>query len=125
MPRTPLGRMLARALRRRCPRCGGGGIFSSWGRLVSRCPSCGHSFERESGYWVGALTVNLAVTEIVFGVVFVATMFATLPDIPWLPLLLVALGTNLVLPILFYPYSKTTWMALDLYFDPAPDEKLR
>jgi uncharacterized protein (DUF983 family) len=103
---------------RRCPRCGGRKIFASWFRLEPACPACGYSFERESGYWVGAIQVNLAVTESLFMLVFLITLFATMPAVPWQPLLIVALVTNAVFPWFFYPYSKTLWMALDLYFHP-------
>ncbi|HVL63772.1 MAG TPA: DUF983 domain-containing protein [Actinomycetota bacterium] len=123
MTRTPrdhlypsLGTMLRRALRRRCPRCGGGNIFGGYFRLRRACPTCGHLFERESGYWVSAMIVNTAVTEAIFGILFVTVLFATIPDVRWVPLLAIGLGTNLLIPIFFYPYSKTVWMAIDLHF---------
>ena len=107
---------MKRGLLRHCPRCGGKRIFSGWWSLRSRCPTCDYSFERESGYWVGAIIVNTAVTEALFGLLFVGTLIATIPDVPWQPLLAVALVTNGIFPWLFYPYSKTIWMALDLHF---------
>jgi hypothetical protein len=39
-----------------------------------------------------------------------------MPDIEWGPLLAVGLITNAVVPVLLYPYSKSVWMAFDLYF---------
>ena len=33
--------LLWRALRLRCPNCGGGPIFDSWLRMRGRCPRCG------------------------------------------------------------------------------------
>ena len=108
--------MLTRALARRCPRCGGGGIFDGYFRLKPSCPACSHAFERESGYWVGAMIVNTAVTETIFGILFVTVLILTIPDVQWIPLLAVALGTNALIPVAFYPYSKTLWMAIDLHF---------
>jgi uncharacterized protein (DUF983 family) len=107
---------MARGLRRRCPRCGNGGIFDSYFKLKQRCPTCGYSFERESGYWVGAIIINMAVAEIVFFVLFIAVVLATMPDVDWVALLVVALVTNAIMPVIFYPFSKTVWMAGDLYF---------
>jgi uncharacterized protein (DUF983 family) len=115
-----LGQLIGRALRRRCPRCGGPKVFSGWFSLKPACPTCGYNFERESGYWVGAIQVNIAVTETLFVLFFLVTLFVTMPDVPWQPLLVVALVTNLVFPWFFYPYSKTLWMAIDLYFHPKP-----
>ncbi|MDQ3941256.1 MAG: DUF983 domain-containing protein [Actinomycetota bacterium] len=113
-----LGTLLWRGLRRRCPVCGSKGIFRSWGQLSERCPTCGYSFVREEGYWVSAIIVNTAVIEAVFGLVFVVILIATAPDVAWVPLLTVGLVGNLLIPILFYPRSKTLWMAIDLFFHP-------
>jgi len=115
--RETLGRAVLRGLRRRCPRCGNAGIFNSYFKLKENCPTCGYSFERESGYWVGAMTVNMAVAEAMFFVVFIVVVLATMPDVEWIPLLLVALITNAIVPVLFYPFSKTVWMAGDLHFN--------
>jgi hypothetical protein len=54
-----------------------------------------------------------------FGIFFVATLILTAPDFPWVPLLLVAVGTNAFVPLVFYPLSKTIWVAFDLYMHPA------
>jgi uncharacterized protein (DUF983 family) len=103
-------------LLKHCPVCGSGGLFTRWMRLREVCPRCGYRFERESGYWVGAIIINLAVTEILFGVLFITTLLLTAPEVPWQPLLIVALATNGIFPWIFYPFSKTIWMAFDLYF---------
>lgn len=109
---------LARGLRKRCPRCGDGKVFSSFFTMRSRCPVCGYSFEREEGYWTGAMIVNIAACEVWFFVLFVGVLIATLPGVAWGPVLVIALITNGLLPVVFYPHSKTIWMALDLYFHP-------
>lgn len=117
------GRALSRGLRRRCPRCGSRGTFESYFKLRERCPACGYQFERESGYWVGAITINMVVAEATFFGVFLAVVLLTMPGVDWGPLLLVAFGTNAVVPVLFYPFSKTVWMAVDLYFHPYKKEE--
>jgi hypothetical protein len=38
------------------------------------------------------------------------------PDIDWVTLLVIGAATNLIFPLLFYPFSKTIWMAFDLVF---------
>ena len=116
--RLGLGALLARALRRRCPICGVGIPFEGWFRMKPECPQCGHHYEREDGYWVSAMIVNTAVTEAVFGIGFVAVLIATIPDVAWVPVLIVGAVTNVVVPILFYPLSKTVWVALDVFFHP-------
>ncbi len=93
-------------------------MFRTWWRMLAACSVCGYSYEREEGYWVGALIINLAVAELCFALLFAVVVVVTMPEIPWQPLLAAALVTNAVLPALFYPYSKTLWMALDLYLHP-------
>lgn len=87
--------------------------------MVEACPHCGYSFSREEGYWVGALIVNIAVAEAWFAVLFAVVVLATMPDVAWVPLLVVGVVTNTLLPAFFYPYSKTLWMAVHLYFNPG------
>lgn len=113
-----LGKLIRRGMRKKCPNCGSGGIFDSWFKLKARCPTCSYPFEREEGYWVSAIIVNTAVIEGLFLIVFLATVLATAPDVEWVPLLIIAVVMNLVFPIFFYPFSKTVWMGIDLYFHP-------
>lgn len=114
--------MLRRAARLRCPRCGGGGLFTRWFGMVPVCPTCRLDFEREEGYWTGAMMVNLAVTEGVFLVVFVGLVLATAPDVPWRTVLIVVVALNLALPLVFFPFSRTLWLAGDLALRRAMDE---
>ena len=114
-----LGKLIGRGLAKKCPVCGRGKVFESWFKMRDRCPSCGYGFEREEGYWVGALIVNIAFAEAWFAVLFVTVLLATAPDVAWMPLLVIALVTNGLLPVIFYPYSRSLWMAVDLYFHPA------
>lgn len=80
---------------------------------MENCPRCGLHFERESGYWAGALAINIIVAGGLFAVVFVALVAATIPKIPVVPLLLVLVPIVLIVPIAYYPFSKTVWMAVD------------
>ncbi len=82
--------------------------------MVDQCPGCGLRFEREEGYWVGGLIVNIAVTELAFLVVLVGGAALFWPDVRWGWLTVVALAVNGIVPVVFYPFSKTIWVALDL-----------
>ncbi|HVR78746.1 MAG TPA: DUF983 domain-containing protein [Acidimicrobiia bacterium] len=120
-PSTPI--MLGRALRRRCPRCGGK-AFSSFFHLDEHCDRCGLGFEREEGYWVGALIINTIVTFGSFLVLFAGGMILFWPDVPWGALMAVTIGVNAVLPVIFYPFSKTIWLALELSWHPLEAEEV-
>jgi uncharacterized protein (DUF983 family) len=104
---------LWRGVRRHCPRCGRGGLFTGFFTLRPSCPGCELRFEREEGYWVGAMIVNIAVTELVFGIVLVGGVLLWWPDVPWGALTIAAIAINAVVPIVFYPWSKTIWLGVD------------
>jgi uncharacterized protein (DUF983 family) len=109
----PLGRALARGATRRCPRCGAGHLFHKWFRMEPTCPRCGLVFEREAGYWTGALAINIILVGGVFAVAFVIALVLTIPDVPVVPLLAILVPIMIVGPILAYPFSKTLWVAVD------------
>ena len=113
-----LGTLLGRGLRKKCPVCAGGNLFDGWFKLRTRCPTCGYSFSREEGYWVSAIIVNVGVIQVMFIILFVVIVLATAPDVEWAPLLILGGTMNLLFPIFWYPFSKTLWMAIDLYFHP-------
>lgn len=115
--------MLGRALRRRCPLCGERAIFARWGELVPRCPGCGYSFEREEGYWVGAMIVNLGAAQGLFFAVFLGGIALTWPDVPWTGLLVACLVTVGAFPVWFYPRSKTLWVWLDRRVHPYGEDR--
>src|SRR6185295_6555829 len=73
--------LLWRAARRRCPRCGGKGIFSAWLKLRERCPTCGYRFEREEGFFTGVYLVNYALVAVAIVVeLFVYVVYANAHD---------------------------------------------
>ena len=108
--------MLARGFTRRCARCGSGHLFRGYFTMVENCPRCGLHFEREEGYWAGALAINIMVSGALFAIVFVAALVATAPDIPVVPVLAILVPLMIVVPTLFYPVSKTAWVAVDRAF---------
>lgn len=105
--------VLARGFTRRCPRCGSGHLFHRYFTLIEDCPRCGLHFEREPGYWAGALAINIVCVGGLFAVVFVTLIALTIPNIPVIPLLVVLVPITAVGPVVWYPFSKTLWMAVD------------
>ena len=106
-------KLFARGFTRRCPRCGSGHLFHHYFTMVPDCPRCRLYFEREPGYWTGALAINIAVIFAIFVVAFVVILAFTVPDVPVGPTLAILVPVMVIGPILFYPFSKTVWMAVD------------
>lgn len=113
-------RMLARAMRKRCPRCGSGGLFHSWFKMRDRCPRCGYRFVREEGFWLGGYVINFAVAELALGVVLIALLVVLITGrTPRTWVWIVAgVSTQFVVPALFFPFSRTVWAAFDLIMHP-------
>lgn len=92
--------------------------------MREHCPGCGLRFEREPGYWVGAVTINTTVIFGTFLVVFGGLVVLTWPEVPWLTVLIVTAAANVLIPTLFYPISKTVWLALEMGWHPLEPEEI-
>ena len=116
--------MLAgRALRLRCPHCGGRPVFTRWLRMLPNCPVCGFRFERgERGYWLGAYFVNLVIIETTFVAWFGSLLLLTWPSPPWTLLWASSIGLMAAVPFLAFPWSRTLFLAFDLLIRPANAE---
>jgi uncharacterized protein (DUF983 family) len=110
-----------RALTLRCPHCCIRGVLRHWLAMRDSCPNCGLSLA--TGNRAGAYILNLFASELLALVVIVGIVVRTWPDPPynllqWLvPMLMV------VAPLIFYPFSKLAFVAIDLAMHPdaAPD----
>lgn len=104
-------------LRQRCPRCHRGRMFSGWIRMYAACPVCRYAFEREPGYFVGAMYVSyaLAVPTLVLLAVLVHWLVPS-----WYGLSLLGATLLVFLPLvpLIFRYSRAIWAHLDWTIDP-------
>jgi uncharacterized protein (DUF983 family) len=117
--------MVARALLRRCPNCGGRGIFAGYTKLREQCPHCGLRLQRgESDYFIGAYLLNLVAVEILFALLLAAIIIATYPHTPWALVQWGGLVLMLSGAVLCYPFAKSIWLAADLIFRPVSPEEM-
>ena len=111
-------RLLSRGLRRRCPLCGGGGVFETFFTVRERCPRCNFPIQREEGHWLGAIGINMIVTLSLLFVTMLVAFLLTIEErraaLVLVPCLLVAGLT----PVLFFGSSHTVWSAIDLAMRP-------
>ena len=108
--------VLFRGLTRRCARCGSGKLFRRWVTMVPDCPRCGLHFEREPGYWAGALAINFVCTGGLLVMTLIAALVLTIPEVHVAPILAVLIPIAVLGPIVWYPFSKTLWLAIDQAF---------
>ena len=117
--------MLVRALRLRCPNCGGKGLLVSWSKLAVSCPRCRLRPQRgESDYFLGGMMFNIALAEGVFVILLVGTLAITWPRVPWTLLQFGAPVAMILAPILLYPVSRLVWLAFDLMLRPVTPNDL-
>lgn len=104
--------LLIRGLLLRCPYCGSGGIVRPPFWIHTCCPRCGYRFAPEDGYFLGGYAINLVVVEIIAVAAIVIVLLRS--NLSLLEQEVIGIGAAILLPILFFPWSRTLWMALDL-----------
>lgn len=116
--RPPAFRTLAHGARLCCPACGRRSIFQSPFRVRHYCPACGAVFQREEGFFVGAIMLNVVTTE----AVVLAAGGLTLLLFPGRDSLLLGLlfAVALLFPIAFYHHAWSLWLAGDHLFEGLP-----
>jgi uncharacterized protein (DUF983 family) len=105
----------------RCPRCREGSIFASGfagivGLMNQTCAVCGLRFEREAGYFLGAMYVSYGLG--VFTVLPVAVILAVVVEWPLAAVLAVMVVQTLISVPLFLRFSRLLWLYLDQSIDP-------
>jgi uncharacterized protein (DUF983 family) len=108
-------------LRQMCPRCRAArifrkSIFTGFPRMHECCPNCGLKFEREQGYFLGAMYISYGlalITIVALGLLLWALTSWSLQKIAlWAILLFLPLAPTLTL------FSRVLWIYLDQAFDP-------
>ena len=83
------------------------------------CNDCHLKFEREQGYFVGAIYINYAATVLIavpgFFILDALTNITINQQLAiWTPF-------TVVFPLLFFHHSRSLWLVLDHWFNPARD----
>jgi uncharacterized protein (DUF983 family) len=105
----------------KCPRCRKGPVFKPvLGRTILSmypdCPNCGLHFERESGYFVGAMYVSYTI-----GVGLVLPLALALVLIAgwgYIPVTTIAIVETLVIMPLAFRWARVFWLHMDYAFFP-------
>ena len=67
---------------------------------------------------------NIIASELLFVLVFLGVVLVTWPSPPWRLLQYGGIILMILAPALFFPFSKTLFLAFDLLFRPATREEL-
>jgi uncharacterized protein (DUF983 family) len=107
-------------LRQRCPRCREGRVFRTSVRMNDTCPVCGLPFEREQGYFLGAMYVSYTLSMVCLGLLMWGA-WLLLPDWDLGVLVLVACVVYLPFVPLVFRYSRVIWIHFDRWAWPGPN----
>ncbi|HET9808334.1 MAG TPA: DUF983 domain-containing protein [Candidatus Limnocylindria bacterium] len=110
-------RRLAAVFALRCPRCLKGRVWRRFVSMNPNCPECGFVFERESGYFAGAMVVSYALAVPILAAIVIALI--TLGGLDAVVALIVGNTTYLVLVPFIFRYSRVVWLHLDWLIDPG------
>lgn len=115
-------RVLARGLLLACPRCGGRGLFVHPLKVRDRCPRCRLRLEREEGGFLGAMTLNFAMTVAAWLALLAIWLVIDLPDVQVTALTVASIVLMIAAPLGLWSVSKTLWAAIDyLVYRSDPD----
>lgn len=88
--------------------------------MYERCPVCGWRYEREEGYWTGAIAINLVITELLIALVAVPlAIYLAMAQQPITLLIAIGLPMPFILPFIFFRHAKSLWMSVDFMFHPT------
>ena len=100
-----------------CPRCRQGRIFASLMKMNARCPECSLVFDREPGYFLGAMMISYGMSVACYGVIYLLLKKVSSQPVPILCLEMFVLYLP-VIPVVFR-YSRIAWIYFDQAVDPA------
>jgi uncharacterized protein (DUF983 family) len=112
---------MADILRQRCPRCRLGNIFRysifrGFPKMQERCPVCDLKFEREPGYFLGAMYVSyglgIVIVTIIAAVLWSITGWWITKDTIWALVLFLPFAPTITL------FARVLWIYLDQTIDP-------
>lgn len=116
--RPPLRAQLAAVLRGRCPRCNQGQIFCGRVTMNAICPVCELRFDREPGYFTGAMYVSYVLAVPIMAACAVA-IHVVVPNWSFEATIVAAALLFLLFVPAIFRYSRILWIHLDQTVDPS------
>ena len=115
MSKQPLGAILGRVMKLRCPRCGEGRLFRKLFSMHETCSGCQFKYERSPGYFLGSAYINYGLTAVIVTFFYVSLHFGVgLTN----QQLFLPLGSFIVLfPLLVFRHARALWLGFDCYLD--------
>ena len=109
--------MLRAGIRLCCPRCAVGKLYVKPFKMYDHCYYCNLKYEREQGYFIGAIYINYAATVAIAVPGFLlldtfAQMTINQQLLLWIPF-------AVIFPLAFFHHARSLWLVLDQFFNPS------
>ena len=112
-----------------CPKCHGHSIFKNkpyhitgFSDTYDTCPNCGEKFEKEPGFFYGAMYVSYAL-QVAELVAFSIAFYVLAPDVSLTVRLLLTIGMAILLIPLVFRLSRSVWINLFIHYTPQDSEE--
>src|SRR5947208_16819191 len=107
-----LAARLRAIIRQRCPVCLQGAMFRGRFEMNPTWPVCGHRFERESGFFQGAMYVSYGIGIVYIGVLAILPNAFLVPRIGVVPPAACIVAIHLACVPAVFRYSRVSWAHL-------------
>ena len=94
-------------------------MFGAPFQVRHHCPACGALFQREPGFFVGAIMVNVVTTEFAVLVAYLACLL-TLGGARQQLIIAALFAVGFLFPVAFYHHSWSLWLAADHVIETLP-----
>jgi len=100
----------------RCPRCHHGKVFKGLISMYRHCPVCGLTYEREPGYFLGAMYISYAFATVIIGIALLL-LYQIFPE--WSDIAIYGVALLFLFPFVpfIFRYSRVIWMTFDRSID--------
>ena len=109
-------RTLLRGFKLRCPNCGLGPLYGSPFHMHASCDYCDIIFEREQGYFIGAIYINIIATE--SALLLTLLIYGLITGTVDQRILTILFVLAVILPLIFYHHSRSLWLSIDHILNP-------
>lgn len=112
--------LLRNILQEKCPNCGQSHVFEKktgffeLPKMKERCDSCNYYFDREPGYFIGAMYISYGLAVLQGLITFLLVHFL-FPSVPTLGVVFIILGVILLFSLKNYKLSRIIYIHIFPY----------
>lgn len=114
------------AITMKCPRCGQGDLYKNTGiipkkgmfDMIEKCDHCGLKYEKEMGFFYGAMYISYALNMALFITATVAYYLFFENAVDWRVYIMSYLLLTLILTKWIYRMSRSLWLMIMISYQP-------